>query len=285
VAAPPRDAALIQIETQIHQAIRDAVNRNSRKPFSWGGLVGYQQLQAIAQALGLLKDSNPESRHLHYLAQRVEWVLARNRTVAEDLYAAHQGLVQIANCLGYPPKSNGSDPPRTSQQVAQEIEAYLQGFHPTGKLQRAQVSLYSALHKRWKLFAQELLYCYDIPGLPQDNLQIESLFSRLRRYQRRISGRKSTRELRDFGQAQVLFIAESEAALLEQIQHIPQPAYQVYRQRLAQAEGPRQFLHHLHHDSLETVKILVGQHTSRCEWLARNNPLASTRVERSLHNE
>ena len=277
---------MIQIETQIHQAIRDAVNRNSRKPFSWGGLVGYQQLQAIAQALGLLKDGNPENRYLRYLAQRVEWVLVKNRTVAEDLHTAHQGLVQIANCLGYPPKSNGSDiPPRTSQQVAQEIEAYLQGFHPTGKLQRAQVSLYSALHKRWKLYAQELLYCYDIPGLPPDNLQIEGLFGRLRCHQRRISGRKSTRELRDFGQAQVLFIAESEAALLTQIQHIPQPTYQACRQRLAQAESPRQFLRHLHHDPRGTVHILVSQHASRCEWLAQNNPLASTRVERSLHNE
>ncbi len=46
---------------------------------------------------------------------------------------------------------------------------------------------------------------------------MESLFERLRRRQRRISGRKSTRELRDFGQAQVLFQAESEATLLEQI--------------------------------------------------------------------
>ena len=32
-------------------AIRDAVNRPSRKPFCWGGLKGYEQLQAVAQAL------------------------------------------------------------------------------------------------------------------------------------------------------------------------------------------------------------------------------------------
>ena len=47
----PRDAELRQIETQIRQAIRDAVHRNSRKPFYWGGLAGYQQLEAIAEAL------------------------------------------------------------------------------------------------------------------------------------------------------------------------------------------------------------------------------------------
>ena len=238
--------------------------------------MGYQQLQAIAQALSVLHNGNQENRYLRYLAQRIEWVLARNRTVAEDLHAAHQGLLQIANCLRYPPKSNCSDPHLTSQQVAEEMEAHLEGFHPIGKHQRAQISLYSALQKRWKLYAKEVLYCYDIPGLPPDNLQIESLFGRLRRHQRRISGRKSTRELRDFGQAQVLFIAESETALLEQIQHIPQPAYQAHRQRLAQAEAPRQFLRRLHLDPVGTVQILVSQHSSRYKWLAQYNTLAFT---------
>lgn len=247
--------------------------------------MGYQQLQAITEALCLLHDGNQENRYLRHLAQRVEWVLARNRTLAEDLQAAHQGLLQIANCLRYPPKSNGSDPPITSQQVAAEMEAHLHGFHPTGKHQRAQISLYSALKKRWKLYAQELLCCYDIPELPPDNLQIESLFGRLRRHQRRISGRKSTRELRDFGQAMVLFIAESEAALLEQIQNIPQPAYQAHRQRLARAEAPRQFLRRLHHDPVGTVQILVSQHSSRCMWLAQNSTLASIRVESGLHTD
>jgi hypothetical protein len=165
------------------------------------------------------------------------------------------------------------------------MEAHLQGFHPTGKHQRVQIRLYCALQKRWKLYAQELLYCYDIPGLPPDNLQIESLFGRLRRHQRRISGRKSTRALRDFGQAQGLFIAESEVALLKQIQHIPQPVYQSHRQRLALAEAPRQFLRRLHHDPVGTVLIQVSQHASRCKWLAQSNTLAFTPVECSLHTD
>ena len=41
---------LIKIEAQVRTAIRDAVNRKSRKPFYWGGLKGYEQLEAIAQA-------------------------------------------------------------------------------------------------------------------------------------------------------------------------------------------------------------------------------------------
>jgi hypothetical protein len=61
------------------------------------------------------------------------------------------------------------------------------------------------------------LYGYAIPGLPSGNLQIEGLFGRLHRHEQRISGRKSIGELRSFGQVQVLFVAESEHALLKQI--------------------------------------------------------------------
>ncbi len=40
---------LREIENQFRMAIRDAVNRTTRKPFYWGGLKGYRQLESIAQ--------------------------------------------------------------------------------------------------------------------------------------------------------------------------------------------------------------------------------------------
>ena len=100
---------------------------------------------------------------------------------------------------------------------------------------------------------------------------MESLFERLRRRQRRISGRKSTRELRDFGQAQVLFQAESEAALLEQIRQVPLEDYRVWRTRLGQSEHQRQFIQSLHHDPLATMNRLVDQYISRCAILSTDH--------------
>jgi hypothetical protein len=253
-----RDAELIEVETLIRQAVRDAVNRNSRKPFLWGGLSGYQQLQAIAQGLHQHPAIGPESSYLGTLTQRVEWVLEKNRGVAEDLKTAHQALCQVADCLHYPPQPvsalEATHPDRgklNSLQVAQQVNDWIKQFQPVGKLQHAQ----------------ELLYCYDIPGLPQDNLQLEALFGRLRRHQRRISGRKSTRELHDFGQVQVLFQANSEADLLTQIQQVSQDDYRVHRQRLAKAEVPRQFFRHLHHDPLDTISSLVSRHATRSNTL------------------
>jgi hypothetical protein len=271
------------LETLIRQAIRDAVNRNSRKPFFWGGLSGYQQLEAVALALHQVQDDHPESAYLRSLLSPVEWVLKKNRLLAEDLKIAHQGLRQIAYCLGYPPKHGSKpahpapdEPKLTSLQVAQAMETFISQFQPIGKLQQAQKSLLSALKKRWKLSAQEWLYCYDIPGLPQDNLHLESLFGRLRRHQRRVSGRKSTQELHDFGLAQVLFRAESQSELLQQIQQISIDDYWFLRQRLAQAELPRQFFRRLHHDPLKSISALVSRHTSRRISLIVQDPPAST---------
>jgi hypothetical protein len=267
----PRDLELIEIETQVRKAIRDAVNRSGRKPFAWGGLSGYEQLEAVVQGLDQIQETNLESAYLRLLRARVERVLAKNRTVAEDLRRTHQILLQVAQCLRYPPSALGLPFEKLgSQLVAQEMTKLIQETRPSGRVQRAQIRLLSALKRRWKLFGQELLYCYDVPGLPQDNLQMESLFGRLRRHQRRISGRKSTHGLQDFGQAQVLFTAQTLQKLLDQIQLVPRQTYLVHRNRLADAELYRQFFRCLHHDPIATVSALIRNHSVRCQDLDKH---------------
>ncbi len=92
---------------------------------------------------------------------------------------------------------------------------------------------------------------------------LESLFGQLRCHQRRVSGRKSTRELRDFGQYQVLFLAESEEEVLAQIRQVSLEEYRENRRRLEEAEAPRRLLHRLHRDPLRTMRDLVEQHAAR----------------------
>jgi hypothetical protein len=195
---------------------------------------------------------------------QVKRALEHNREAARNLTEAYQWLLQIADCLNYPPNSpTHRDRHFTSSEVAANMEKLISSFHYS-RTQRPQSLLVSGLRKRWRLHQQELLPCYDIPGLPQDNLQLESLFEHLRRRQRRISGRKSTRELRDFAQAQVLFQAQSEASLLEQIRQVSLADYYTCQSRLRLAERPRQFLQALHHDPLATMNRLVNQYLSCC---------------------
>ena len=251
------------------------MNRSSRKPFAWGGLSGYQQLEAMVMGLDQIRETNLESDYLLQLRTRVERVLAKNKTVAEDLKRAHQILLQVSQCLRYPPSAQELefDEQVSSQLVAQEMTKLIGETRPSGKVQRAQIRLQGALKRRWELFGQELLYCYDIPGLPQDNLQLESLFGRLRRHQRRISGHKSTRELMGFGQAQVLFTAKTLQDLLNQIQLVPRETYLVHRNRLADAELPRQFFHRLHHDPFATVSALIHYHSVHSQDLKKHKAL------------
>jgi hypothetical protein len=233
--------------------------------------VGYQQLEAIQQALSTLPESLDESGYFQRLRLQVKRALEKNRRDAHNLAEAHQWLRQIAACLHYPPDVSTGTASLSSTQIAKNMQTLIQSLHPNPGSQHPQSLLLSALRKRWRLYQQELLACYDIPGLPQDNLQMESLFERLRRRQRRISGRKSTRELRDFGQAQVLFQAESEATLLEQIRQVPLEQYRVWRTRLRQSEHPRQFIQRLHHDPLATMNCLVNQYISRCATLSSDH--------------
>jgi hypothetical protein len=253
----------MEIEAQVRVAIRDAVNRKSRKPFYWGGLKGYEQLEAIAQALEEVPSDEPETRYLQRLKMRVDRVVEAYRVNVADLREAHTWLRRIADCLRYPPSDSTPGPSLTGEQVKQEMEALLKSFQPDLKRKPAQAALHGAWHRTWEDYGPDLLHCYDIPGLPPDNLMLESLFGRLRRHQRRVSGRKSTRELRDFGQYQVLFLAESEEELLAQIRQVSLAEYRENRRRLEEAEAPRRLLHRLHRDPLRTMHDLVKQHAVR----------------------
>jgi hypothetical protein len=242
-------------------------------------------LQAIAQGLAELDETHPAQTYLLLLRNRVDFVLTKNRTVAEDLKKAHQLIRQVAGCLHYPSGIICQPyPPANRYRVTQEMEHLIREAHPNGRVQRAQIRLLNGLKKRWQLYSQDLLHCYEIPGLPPDNLKLESCFGRLRRHQRRISGCKSTRELLDFGQAQVLFTAASLPELLAQIQVIPPELYQRHRQRLAQAERPRQFLRGLHHDPLATVQALVSCHIARSQAI-QNQHEAPVLIEQVPHTE
>ena len=244
------------------------MNRKSRQPFYWGGLKGYEQLEAIAQALGEVASEEPETGYLRQLKLRVDQVVETYRVNVADLRQAHLGLRRIADCLRYPPGEASPEPSLTSEQVKQEMEALLHAFQPDLKRKPAQAALHRAWQRTWEEYGPDLLPCYDIPGLPPDNLRLESVFGRLRRHQRRVSGRKVTRELRDFGQYQVLFLAESEEELLEQIRQVPLEEYRENRRRLEEAEAPRRLLHRLHRDPLGTVRSLVNHHAARRAALA-----------------
>ncbi len=267
---------MVEVEKQVRMSIRDAVNRASRKPFHWGGLAGYGQLQAIGQALHTLPQE-PETAYLRQWIPQVERALEKNHTLAQDVEEAHTWLGRIADCLSYPfpaeSDPDAQDSSLSSQQVRRNMETLLAEFDPDLKRKPAQAALHGSWHHKWRTWSPDLLNCYDVPGLPADNLKLESFFNKTRNHERRISGHKSTRPLRYLGEYQVLFIADSEQDLLEQICQVPLEEYKAHRRRLEELEAPRQHLHRLHHKPLKAMQKLLDRHTARRAELAHQKEL------------
>jgi len=249
-------------QTQCGASVRDAVHRASRKPFYWGGLKGYQQLEAIADVLHQMKGTLAENDFFQRLIMQVDRVLAQNQALATELEEAHTWLRKVAACLRYPKTSYTEAEWQmiNSQQVADAMEELLEQLHQESQNKSILSKFHHALSKRWKAYGPELLHCYDIPGLPQHNLQLEGFFNRLRCHQRRISGRRSTKELRDFGQFQALFMSDSQNDLLQLIRAVPLEEYLKSRQRLIESEAPRHFIHQFHREPGKTISRLLNRY-------------------------
>ena len=56
-----------------------------------------------------------------------------------------------------------------------EMEELLQEFQPDLKRRPAQAALHGDWPRAWEDYGADLLHCYNIPGLPPDNLKLESL--------------------------------------------------------------------------------------------------------------
>jgi hypothetical protein len=217
-------------------------------------LKGYQQLEGIAGALHQL--SGQANAYFQRLTHQVDRALQQNRDLAHQLQQAHSALRRLASCLHYPPDEEQMAPV-SADRVEQAVQALLAQLRLEVQGQEVGMVLYGGLRQRWEQLHADLLACYRIPGLPQDNLQLEAVFGRLRRHQRRISGRQSTQPLGDFGQLQVLFHAESQSQLLDQLRAVPMSQYQHQRIHLAQIEAHRQFLTRLRRDPLKTMQSLA----------------------------
>jgi len=75
--------------------------------------------------------------------------------------------------------------------------------------------------------------------LPRLNIQLESLFGRIRRHQRRVSGRKETTALHTFGPGLLIALSFKEEEILPWLQSIPAQTYWAQHRKQEEREEPR----------------------------------------------
>ena len=103
-----------------------------------------------------------------------------------------------------------------------------------------------------------LFLCYDVPGLPATNNELESFFGRLKTGQRRITGRKSVNSfvLRYGSYAAFVDPAESKADLLTRLAQVDRATYQLQRQQLQRILSERQDYYRFCHKLDKVVQEL-----------------------------
>jgi hypothetical protein len=264
------------------RAIRDALTHSSRKPFQYGGLQGYDQLVGISQHLSARCVQWGPDPYLDELQQRVQAALEAV-SQAEEVRQARTFLTQVEHYLAQTPRPaltpdlEEPGPPAPGSEVVQrELEkrfADLEQQTPANSTAQRLLCKWQAMSPTW---LPGILHCYDIPGLPRHNLELEDVFSTLRRHQRRVSGRQETTPLRIFGPGEIMFLVLEDKEVLPCLQAVPVKVYWSQRRRQEEREEPRRWLRRLRRDPVRALAQLDEQFYEVVKAQIRASPDALT---------
>ncbi len=182
------------------------------------------------------------------------------------LQQAQQWLLDMVHILDAPlPEfDRHGQPPRPGQaaRVQRKLNRYLAALRPLPELPEWLDTFRQHLIDITARWAHDLFVCYDIVGLPATNNALESRFGRLRREQRRISGRQfNTATLLSEGPYLLWECGDSEGQVLARLQRIAanRANYQQRYQRLRAEQVRRQLAYRLQHQRPKVLRELEAQ--------------------------
>ncbi len=182
------------------------------------------------------------------------------------LRRSQEWMINIAHILESPlPKFDShGQPPRAGQaaRVQRQLKRYLATWRKLPDLPEWLDTFRQHLIDITARWGDDLFVCYDIVGLPTTNNALESRFGRLRREQRRISGRQfNTATLLDEGPYLLWECGNSEAQVLARLRQVAanRADYQRRYQRLRDEQMRRQLAYRLQHQSQKVFRKLETQ--------------------------
>jgi hypothetical protein len=173
---------------------------------------------------------------MHYeprLAQLYQGLQAVFSPLAETYQALHQGaawLHDIAYIL-----EPVATYPSNAEDVARQLRAYLDTVQRQPKITPALEAFGRHLALVSRRYWPGLFHCYDVPGLPRTNNELESHFRETRRRLLRTTGQQgqTQRTRQRQGAWELLPHPPTEAKLQEALHHIPPEDLAQERQRFA----------------------------------------------------
>jgi hypothetical protein len=225
---PEPEAQAEAVVTQLVRHTRYLLTLKGRPPFRLAGMETYDRLHDLARfGLDLLST--------HYdprLAQLVQGLQSALSPFEQTYHEGQQGaawLHDIAYIL------EPGMVPRSAEQVASQLRGYLDTVRSRPDLPPSVQQLGAHLDTVSRSYWPGLFHCYDVPGLPRTNNELESRFRDTSRRLLRTTGQKglTQRTLQRQGAWELLPRPSTEADILDALPHTSLEELAQERQRFA----------------------------------------------------
>ena len=218
-----------EITDSLLRRARYLLTLKGRPPFRLAGIEMYQRFQELVVLTDDLLAHRSEPR-LVTLSQGVQHALTQ---FADDYQHLQQGagwLYDIATIL------KPDDNQNTGEQVAQDLETYLDDLLELPNLSPSLDTFCHHLHKVSQSYWSGLFHCYDLANLPRTNNGLESHFRDTKRQLLRTTGQKgqTCRALQRIGAWELLPRPPTEAQCLSALRQVSRTDLQSEQQRFQQ---------------------------------------------------
>jgi hypothetical protein len=215
--------------THLVRHTRYLLTLKGRPPLRLAGMETYERLHSVAQvSLDLLAQ-----RYEPRLAQLYQGLRSALSPFAETYHALHQGaawLRDIAYIL-----EPVTTHPLSAESVAEQLRSYLNTVQRQPKVTPTLETFGRHLDTVSRSYWPGLFHCYEVPGLPRTNNELESHFRETRRRLLRTTGQQgqTQRTLQRQGAWELLSHPLTEARLREAFSQTPSEDLTQERQRFA----------------------------------------------------
>jgi hypothetical protein len=230
--------------TQLFRRTRYRLTLKGRPPFRLAGMESYDQLHDVA-GFGLELLSKHDDPRLAELVQGLRAALSPFSQPYEDLQQGAAWLHDIASIL-----EPAAASPCGGDLVARQLRGYLDTVRHRPDLSPSVACFGAHLDQVSRSYGSGLFHCYDVPGLPRTNHELESGFRDTTHCLLRTTGQKglTQRTLQRQGAWELLPSPATEEHLCEALTPIPPSDLAQERQRFAnhrrrfamQRRSPRQ---------------------------------------------
>jgi Transposase, Mutator family len=227
---PVPESEADEVITQLFRHTRYLLTLKGRPPFRLAGMETYERLQNVARLSLDLLATRYETRLAH-LYQCLQSALSPFAQTYQELQQGAAWLRDIAYILEPPPA-----PLLSAQHVAGQLRGYLDTVLRLSDVTPALYKFGLHLDKVSRSYWPGLFHCYDVPGVPRTNNDLESRFRDTGRRLLRTTGQKglTQRTLQRQGAWELLPCPSTEAQLLGALDQIPPEDLAQERQRFAE---------------------------------------------------